>query len=327
MTVVAVGTPRSDPAEAIAEIVTALRRQVGVTLRRMGAVVAVSGGIDSAVCAALAVRTFGPARVLLLALPERESDPLSLALARELARTLGAELLVEEITPVLEGAGCYARRDAAITALAPDAVGWRSKLVVDAGDGRPGQLPVGVLVLRSPGGEERRLRLPARAFREIVAASNSKQRVRAMAAYHHADRLHYAVVGTPNRLEYLLGFFVKGGDGLADVKPIAHLYKGEVYALAEALGVPTGIRERTPTTDTYSLPQTQEEFFFALPLAELDGLLRAYEAGVTVGSAAAQLDLPVATVEQAFEEIERKIQAAAYLHHPPLFVRRPEDTR
>ena len=305
---------------AVHEIVEALRHQVGTTLGRAGAVVAVSGGVDSAVCAALAVRAFGPSRVLALALPERDSDPASLALARELTERLGIELVTEEITPILEGAGCYARRDAAIRRITEFGAGWPCKLVVDAGAPGAEHLPFGVLVVRPPSGEERRVRLPPREFREIVAATNLKQRVRAMMCYHHADRLRYAVIGTPNRLEYALGFFVKGGDGLADVKPIAHLYKGEVHALAEHLGVPAGIRTRVPTTDTYSLPQTQEEFYFGLPLPILDRILAARDRGEPVGATASELRMNVEAVERIHLEVERKELAARYLHLGPLLV-------
>jgi NAD+ synthase len=314
------GPVQYDAKGAVVEIVEALRHQVGAILGRAGAVVAVSGGVDSAVCAALAVRAFGPARVLALALPEQDSDPASLALARELTQRLGIELLVEEITPVLEGAGCYARRDAAIRRVTEFGAGWQCKLVVDAGTPGAEHLPFGVLVVRPPSGEERRVRLPPREFREIVAATNLKQRVRAMMCYHHADRLRYAVIGTPNRLEYALGFFVKGGDGLADVKPIAHLYKGEVHELAAYLGVPAGIRTRVPTTDTYSLPQTQEEFYFGLPLPILDRILAARDRGEPVEATAAKLEMDHETVERIHLEVERKEQAARYLHLGPLLV-------
>jgi NAD+ synthase len=309
---------------AVDEIVTAMRHQVGEVLGRSGAVVAISGGVDSAVCAALAARAFGASRVLGLALPERESDPESLELARELATKLKIELIVEEITPALEGAGCYVRRDAAIGRLTEFGPGWQCKLVVDAGGPGAEHLPLGVLVVRSPSGEERRLRLPPREYREIVAATNLKQRVRAMLCYHHADRLRYAVIGTPNRLEYALGFFVKGGDGLADVKPIAHLYKGEVHQLAEYLGVPQGIRSRVPTTDTYSLPQTQEEFYFRLPLPLLDRILAAFDRGVAAEAVASELWMKPEEVEQVYLELERKERAARYLHLAPLLtVERP----
>jgi len=141
-----------------------------------------------------------------------------------------------------------------------------------------------------------------------------------MSTYHHADRLHYAVVGTPNRLEYDQGFFVKGGDGLADVKPIAHLYKSQVYELAEHLGVPAAIRHRPPTTDTYSLPQTQEEFFFSLPLGDLDLVLEAHNEGRPAATAAAELGFGPEQIESAYRDIDRKRRTTRYLHAPPLLV-------
>jgi NAD+ synthase len=301
-------------------IAAQMRRQIGETLRRSGAVVAMSGGVDSSVCAALAVRALGPRRVVGLALPERESDARSVALAREWAAQLGIEFLVEDVTAALEACGCYARRDEAIRRVTPYSEGWRSKLVLENGGTDSDQLTVASLVVLSPEGEARKVRLPARELREIVAATNYKQRVRAMSAYHHADRLNYAVVGTPNRLEYELAFFVKGGDGLADVKPIAHLYKTQVYQLAEYLGVPEAVRQRVPTTDTYSLPQTQEEFFFSLPLAELDMVLEARNDGREPAEVAAELGLEAAQVERVYKDIERKRRVAQYLHAPPMLV-------
>lgn len=315
---------RLDLSQATREIVTTLRRQVGEQLRRSGLVVAMSGGVDSSVCAALAADAVGPRRVLGLALPERESDGASLDLARDWAAQLGIDFLVEDISGTLAGCGCYARRDAAIGRLGPwgtdDLAGWRCKLVVEGGGLDSDRLVISYLVLRSPAGETRKVRLPAREFREIVAATNFKQRVRAMFAYHHADRLHYAVVGTPNRLEYDLGFFVKGGDGLADVKPIAHLYKAQVFQLAEHLGVPEAIRTRTPTTDTYTLPQTQEEFFFALPLAQVDLALQARNADRPAEDAAADLGVTAAQVTRIYRDIDRKRRATEYLHGSPLLV-------
>lgn len=310
---------RLDPARVTGEITSALRRQVGEILGRSGAVVAMSGGVDSAVCAALAARALGPRRVLGLGLPERESDEQSLQLARDWAAALGISFSAQDITPILEASGCYSLRDAAIRRLVPEyGEGWRCKLVLHRGadDG----LNVCYVAVQPPAGEIRQLRLPSREFLEIVAATNFKQRVRAMSAYHHADRLHYAVVGTPNRLEYDQGFFVKGGDGLADVKPIAHLYKSQVYELAEHLGVPAAIRHRPPTTDTYSLPQSQEEFFFSLPLGDLDLVLEALNEGRPAASAAAEVGLRLEQVEAAYRDIERKRRATRYLHAPPLLV-------
>ena len=310
-----------NPAEATERITATLRQQVGETLRRRGLVVAMSGGIDSSVCAALAARAVGAGHVFGLMLPERESDGQSLGLATGWAQALGIAYAVEDITPMLDAFGCYRRRNAAIRRAMPEFQDdWRCKVVLSGGRLDSERLNVSYLAVEVPGGEVRRVRLPAAEYREIVAATNFKQRARKMLEYFHADRLHFAVVGTPNRLEYDQGFFVKGGDGLADVKPIAHLYKSQVYALAEFLGVPAAIRSRPPTTDTYSLPQTQEEFFFALPAAMLDLVLFAHNLGCDPAAVAAELGRTPEEAARALKDVDQKRATTRYLHLPPLLI-------
>lgn len=311
---------RLDAAAETLRIGRALREQVGERLRRRGVVLGMSGGVDSSVCAALAAQAFGARRVLALFMPERESDPAGLALAQRLATQLCVPFVIEDVTRILEAAGCYARRDAAIRRVVPEYdTGWRCKITLSPG-GDGATLGVVLLTVQSPDDAQRTLRLPASVYLEIVAATNMKQRVRKSLEYHHADRLHYAVLGTPNRLEWDQGFFVKGGDGLADVKPIAHLYKTQVYQLATHLGIPEEVTARPPSTDTYSLPQSQEEFFFRLPLALLDRLSLAERAGVPAEETARQLALDPSEVRAAWREMARKRATTRYLHEPPLFV-------
>ena len=310
-----------NPAEETERIAATLRQQLGDALIRRGLVVGMSGGIDSSVCAALAVRAVGAAHVFGLLMPEQDSDRNSLGLASRCAEALGISYEIEDITEILAALGCYRRRNAAIRRLVPDFQdNWRFKVVLPGGRLDSDRLNVSYLAIEAPGGAVRQVRLPPAEYREIVAATNFKQRVRTMLEYYHADRLHYAVVGTPNRLEYDQGFFVKGGDGLADVKPIAHLYKTQVYELAEFLGVPAEIRSRTPTTDTYSLPQTQEEFYFALPTATLDLVLYAHNLGMNPAAVAAELGRTPEEATRALRDIEQKRAATRYLHMPPLLV-------
>jgi NAD+ synthase len=309
-------------AAATAERITAsLREQLGSVLKRRGFVVGMSGGVDSSVCAALAVRAVGPQHVLGLFLPERESEPDSLILARSYADELGIESITEDIAPVLDGAGCYRRRNEAIRRIVPEfADDWKCKLVLPGNRLESDRLNVTYLVVETPEGESRKVRLPGNEYRQIVAASNFKQRTRALLEYYHADRLHYAVLGTPNRLEYDQGFFVKGGDGLADVKPIAHLYKSQVYQLAEFLGVPPSVTSRPPTTDTFSMPQTQEEFYYSMPLPVLDSVLFAYNRGLSAAEAADEVGLTAEQVQRAYCEVEQKRKTTAYLHLGPQLV-------
>ncbi len=165
--------------------------------------------------------------------------------------------------------------------------------------------------------------MPIDGYLGIVAATNMKQRTRKQIEYYHADRLNYAVAGTPNRLEYDQGFFVKNGDGSADVKPIAHLYKSQVYQLAEYLEVPEEIRARTPTTDTYSLAQTQEEFYFGIPLRKLDLCVYALNHGVPAADAARVVGLTEAQMEAVYRDIAGKRLSSRYQHEPPMLVEQP----
>ncbi len=300
------------------EIEATLREQALGVLRRRGAVVGVSGGIDSSVVAALCARSLGRDRVLALAMPERDSSGDALRLARLLADQLGVRLLVEDVGPALAGLGCYARQLEAIRAVFPEyGEGWRCKLSLPPLVDRD-RLNITRLTVADPQGNERSARMPPAAYLQLVAATNFKQRVRKMVEYYHADRLGYAVAGTPNRLEYDQGFFVKQGDGAADLKPIAHLYKTQVYALAEHLGVPPEIRGRPPTTDTFSLAQTQEEFYFALPYRDMDLCLWAHDHATPAEEVGAVIGLSAAQVERVYRDIEAKRRASRYLHQAPL---------
>jgi NAD+ synthase len=309
-----------DAEAVVAEVAEAIRAQVMGTLKRRGMVVGLSGGIDSSVVASLATRALGKERVLGVFMPERDSSDDALRLGKLLADHLGIQTVLENIGPGLKALGCYERQNDAIRKVVPSyGEGWKCKLtlpsVIDSD-----RINVFLLTTQAPDGTENTSRMPADAYLQLVAATNYKQRVRKLTEYYHADRLHYAVAGTPNRLEYDQGFFVKQGDGAADVKPIAHLYKTQVYALAESLGVPGEIRGRPPTTDTFSMPQTQEEFYFALPYDRMDLCLYAYNHSVPSAEVARALGLKVEQVDRVFKDIVQKRRTTSYLHARPLLV-------
>jgi NAD+ synthase len=285
--------------------------------KRRGIVVALSGGIDSSVVAALCVAALGKERVFGLHMPERESSSETVMLSRLLADCLGIESRLEEISPILDAAGCYRRRDDAIRLVCPEyGPGYKSKIVLPSVIDSDSFRLYSVVVL-APDGTQTTHRLTTEAYLGIVAATNFKQRVRKMLEYYHADRLNYAVSGTPNRLEYDQGFFVKLGDGSADVKPIAHLYKSQVYQLAEHLGVPEEIRSRPSTTDTYSLPQSQEEFYFSLPYQRMDLCLFGKNSGVPVDDVATATGLTSDQVLRVWRDIDQKRRTTEYLHLAP----------
>ena len=309
-----------DASQVTEEIEKAIREIVLHGLRRKGAVIGLSGGVDSSVTAALCARALGKDRVLGLLMPEDESSQDSIHLARLLAEALGITSVIENIGPALDAVGCYHRRDEAIRRAIPEyQEGWKSKIVL------PNLLDNSYyslysVVAQSPSGEIRRARLTPEAYLGTVAATNFKQRTRKMLEYYHADRLWYAVAGTPNRLEYAQGFFVKNGDGSADFKPIAHLYKTQVYQLGRYLRVPEEILRRPPTTDTYSLEQSQEEFYFALPLEKMDLCLYGKNHGTPAEDVAATIGLSAEQVKRVYATIDSKLKASIYLHLPPQLV-------
>lgn len=292
-----------------------MRDLLRADLRRRGFVIAMSGGIDSSVCAALAVAAVGRDKVFGLLLPEVDSSSSSSERGELLARHLGIEFRVENIAPTLEAIGCYRWRDEAIRRVFPEyGEGWKNKIVLAGG--LEGQINHFKLVVQSDDGKISEKRLALKEYLQIVAATNFKQRIRKTLEYFHADRLNYAVIGTPNRLEYDQGFFVKNGDGSADVKPIAHLYKTQVYDLARHLGLPEVICNATPTTDTYSMPQGQDEFYFALPYKQMDLALWAKNHGLSAAVLAEALGIEEQQADWIYRDIDAKRKMTTYLVSP-----------
>lgn len=307
----------------VAKITAGIREILSKKVHRRGLVVAMSGGIDSSVSSALCVKAVGPGKVFGLLLPEQDSSSESESKGRVLAEHLGIEYLVHNIAPTLEAIGCYKWRDEAIKATFPEyGPGWKNKIVIAGGS--EGKINHFQLVVQSPSGVISEKRLGLKEYLQIVAATNYKQRIRKTVEFFHADRLNYAVVGTPNRVEYDQGFFVKNGDGSADLKPIAHLYKTQVYALARHLGLPDVICNTIPTTDTYSMPQGQDEFYYALPYKEMDIALWCYNHKKSAAELGKILEISEAQAQYVYNDIEAKRKTTAPLHWPAILIEKVE---
>lgn len=305
--------------DEIDKISASIRDSLRRKLNRRGLVIAISGGVDSAVCAALCVEALGKKKVFGLLLPETDSSSASVTLGKKLADQLGIEYLIQDIAPTLEGIGCYKWRDDAIKSIFPDYNDkWKSKITISGG--AEGKINHFMVVVQTPDGEIKEERMGLKEYLQIVAATNYKQRIRKTVEYFHADRLNYGVVGTPNRLEYDQGFFVKNGDGSADIKPIAHLYKTQVYALAKYLKLPEEICTAAPTTDTYSMPQGQDEFYFALPYDKMDLALWGLNHNVPAPELAELLECSEAQAQFVYNDILSKRKTTSYQHARPILI-------
>ncbi len=310
-----------DDIESVSQqIITKLKSDVVNVLQRRGAVVGISGGIDSSVVLALSAKAFGPQRVTGIMLPEQDSSDDSRNLAQKLADKFGVSTLVEDITKALDGFGCYERRDDAIARVITDFNPKVDKAKIEIKQNISENIPaVFSITVIKPNGEVISKLLPAREYLQIVASTNFKQRSRATMLYYHAERLHYAVIGTPNKHEVEQGFFVKHGDGAADVMPIGHLYKTQVYQLAKYLGVPQEIIDRTPTTDTYTAEQTQEDFFYQMPFASMDLIWYGWENNYPAAEVAKVMEKTEKEIENIYKSFERKKKTTEYLRMRPIF--------
>ena len=310
----------NDIETACDKIIADLHDSVFQRLNRLGGVIGISGGIDSSVSMALAAKALGTENLLAIMMPEHDSSDDSALFARKLADKFGVKSITENITGALEGFGCYQRRDEAVKRVFPeyDPLEYKMKIGIRSSSLYTNLPPLFSVTIIDKVGNEQSKRVPAPELRQIEAASNFKQRCRMSMLYYHAEFLHYAVIGTPNKHEVEQGFFVKNGDGGADVMPIAHLYKTQVYQLANYLGVPKEIIERTPTSDTYSAEQTQEEFFFQLPFQQMDLLWYAFKNEYDPQEVGNVMGKTVDEIKKVFAGFDRKIKTTQYLRMPPI---------
>jgi NAD+ synthase len=309
-----------DVDQEVDRITLRLRENIHGLLKRQGAVIGISGGIDSSLTLGLAAKALGGDKVLGIILPEKDSSSESKEFALKVAERFNVQTVEENITKSLEGFGCYRRRDEAVATIFPEysPVNFKMKIGINKSGINQNLPSVFSLSIIDVDGNMKSKLLPAKEYLQIVAASNFKQRSRMSMLYYHAERLHYAVVGTPNKHEVEQGFFVKYGDGGADIMPIAHLYKSQVYQLAEYLGIPSEIIKRAPTTDTYTAEQTQEEFFFQMPYQDMDLLWYAYENGIDAEKIGRFIGKTTAEITQIFNNFNRKQKTTAYLRMSPI---------
>jgi NAD+ synthase len=288
------------------------------TMKREGLVIGISGGIDSALCAELCVKTLGNDRVFGLILPEKESDPRSAEYAKKQAEKLGIAHETVDITPALEAIGTYDKRDHFVKRLVPEYTSeHKLKITLPADLLSRDAYNFYTLTIDDGKGHTKQARLDKTSLNGIVAATDTKQRTRMIHLYYYAEKMNRLVCGTTNYSETVQGFFVKFGDGGVDIEPIAHLYKTQVYQLSAHLGVIEEIQERAPSPDTFNYGVSDEEFYFRIPYKELDYLLWAWENQIDIKDVCKVMDLAEEQVSRAFRDFSAKHKATAHLRELP----------
>lgn len=309
---------RIDPAQELQRLSQFLIEQVSGVFRRKGIVVGLSGGIDSACIAAVAVHAMGKEKVVGLVLPETESNPLSSEYAMKHAQSLGIEHHQITITPTVDSVVPYSVRDEFIRKLVPEyQPGYKYNITLPTDLLEREALSFYRLQVQMPDGQIKRKRLSPEGFRAITSFANIKIRSRMLHLYAEAERRNLVVAGTTNRTEYLLGDFCKYGDGGTDIEPLSYLYKNQIYQLAEHLEVTPEIIDRQPSPDTFSLPVSDQEFFFRIPFDKLDYLLYAWEHEIPEDETAGVLNLSPEAVQRAYKDFASKHRATAHLRDVP----------
>jgi NAD+ synthase len=306
----------SCPAEA-ERIIAFIKDQVQ-SMHRKGIVIGLSGGVDSALSAALSVKAVGKDKVLALLLPDKESSPQSAEFGSKQAKLLGIETLTVDITPVLEAFGTYEKRDAIAKAIYPDfGENHKLKITLPWDVLNKDSYNIFTLTVIDPQGTTRTTRLANEQAQGIIAATCTKHRTRMMAQYYYSEKNNYLVCGTTNKSEAIQGLFVKYGDGGVDIEPIAHLYKNQVFQLAEYVSVIPEILNRAPCPDTYSAPVTDEEWFFRMPFKQLDLLLYAWENKVDIPEICRVMELTEEQVKRVFRDFTSKHHTTEHLRQFP----------
>ena len=293
-----------------------IKYEVQNNLNKKGAVVGLSGGIDSAVTAALCARSIGSENVLGLILPEQESDSQSEILATSVAEKFNLNFEVINITPILESFGVYRIKEQIVKEKFSDFDNsCKYRVMVPP----KSENSVGIPFLEIFDNEKKshKFKISSKEFLTLTAATSIKHRVRMTLLYFCAEKNNFSVIGTTNKSEYLQGYFVKYGDGGSDIEPLVNIYKSQIYQLGNFLDVPKRILSKNASPDVWSLSTNDEEFFYSVPYDVVDLILYAREQGLSETEVEKISDLSLESIQSLFRMQNMKELQSKHMREIP----------
>ena len=302
--------------KTISSIENFVNEEISKKFQKHGAVIGISGGIDSAVMAAICAKSIDPKQVLGIIMPEKESDPTSQILAKKVAEQFQIETKVIDITSILESFGVYSIKEQIVKEKFSNfnnnckyRVTIPSKISNSAG--------IPFLEILDDKNKKYQFKISTSEFLTLIASSSIKHRVRMTLLYYYAEKNNFCVVGTTNKSEFLQGYFVKYGDGGTDLEPLTNLYKSQIYQIGEFLKVPNEILEKDASADIWSFNTSDEEFFYSVPYHIVDLILYARENNMTKSEIQKISNLSLEQIEKLLQFQNQKQVKSKHMREIP----------
>jgi NAD+ synthase len=293
-----------------------IKNEVFEKFQKSGAVLGLSGGIDSAVTCGLCVKSLNPEKILGLIMPERESDPQSQETAENVGKEFNIETKVVDITNILESFGVYEKKENIVKEKFPD-FDSECKYRVVVPPKLESSVGIPYLEILDGKGITHQTKISSSEFLNLTAATSIKHRVRMALLYYHAEKDHLVVAGTTNKSEYMQGYFVKYGDGGSDIEPLVNLYKSQIYQLGKFLNVPNEVISKDASPDVWSYTTNDEEFFYSVPYKIVDLILYGRENNLSINEIQKHSKISIENIEKLLKFQDQKHIKSNHMREMP----------